>query len=242
MIGLHGLGYDIDGRTILNNIDLEIAQGETFVIMGPSGCGKSTLLRLVCGLIAPSRGWISMNGRNSETLSREDREETGMVFQSAALFDSLSVFENVAFGLRRKKSFPVAEIETRVREELTRVGLPDETLLQKMPSDLSGGMKKRVAIARTLVTHPRIILYDEPTNGLDPIMSGIINRLIRQFQKELNVTSLVVTHDLTTARHVGDRIGMLFNGELAEVGPMERIAQSHHPMVREFLNGSSAAL
>lgn len=240
MIELYNLGYDIDGRTILNDLNLQVATGETFVIMGPSGCGKSTLLRLVCGLIEPTRGLISIHGHNAETLSPSDRESIGMVFQSAALFDSLTVFENVAFGLRRKKSFTNEEIEARVRQELARVGLPEEDLLQKMPSDLSGGMKKRVAIARTLVTHPQIILYDEPTNGLDPIMSGIINRLIRQFQKDLNVTSLVVTHDLTTARHVGDRIGMLFDGELVEVGPIERIAQSHHPMVREFLNGSIA--
>jgi phospholipid/cholesterol/gamma-HCH transport system ATP-binding protein len=238
LIGLHGLGYDIDGKTIIREVNLEIPTGETFVIMGPSGCGKSTMLRLISGLITPSRGWISINDQNVETLGHDEHGGIGMVFQSSALFDSLSVLDNVAFGLRRKKTLSEAEIRTRVQEELTRVGLPDGDLLRKMPSDLSGGMRKRVAIARTLVTHPQFILYDEPTNGLDPIMAGTINRLIRQFQVDLNVTSLVVTHDLTTARHVADRIGMLVEGELIEVASYEQIVLSKHPVIKEFMNNS----
>lgn len=238
MIGLYHLGYDIDQRTILYDLELKIQQGESFVMMGPSGCGKSTLLRLIIGLIRPTRGRISVYNENAESLSPEARRMIGMVFQSSALFDSLSVYENVAFGLRREGILHEAEIDTRVREELSRVGLPDETLLTKMPSDLSGGMKKRVAIARTLVTHPKIILYDEPTNGLDPIMAAIINNLIRQFQQELGVTSLVVTHDLTTAKTTGDRIGLMADGSLLEVGSVEQIFNSRQPLVHQFINGT----
>lgn len=239
MINLHHLGYEIDNKTVLEEIDLVIETGETFVMMGPSGCGKSTLLRLICGLIKPTRGSIMINDENVDSLPLESRRTIGMVFQSAALFDSLSVYENVAFGLRRQGGLHETEIKSRVREELSRVGLPDEDLFAKMPSDLSGGMKKRVAIARTLVTHPQIILYDEPTNGLDPIMAGIINRLIRQFQRELGVTSLVVTHDLATARTTGDRIGLMAEGRLVEIGPPDQIFTSHNPAVSQFINGAS---
>lgn len=238
MIGLFHLGYDIDNRTVLCDIDLRIKKGESFVMMGPSGCGKSTLLRLISGLIKPTRGRISVNDEDADSLSPESRRAIGMVFQSSALFDSLSVYENVAFGLRRAGVLHEAEIDARVREELARVGLADETLLIKMPADLSGGMKKRVAIARTLVTHPKVILYDEPTNGLDPIMSAIINNLIRQFQNELGVTSLVVTHDLTTARTTGDRIGLMSDGSLLEVGSVEQVFNSQHPLVHQFISGS----
>jgi phospholipid/cholesterol/gamma-HCH transport system ATP-binding protein len=239
LIGLHHLGYAIGDKTILDDIDLVIETGETFVMMGPSGCGKSTLLRLICGLISPTRGQIVINNQNANLLSPESRRMIGMVFQSAALFDSLSVYENVAFGLRREGAYREPEIRSRVQEELSRVGLPEEDLLTKMPADLSGGMKKRVAIARTLVTHPQIILYDEPTNGLDPIMAGIINRLIRQFQGELGVTSLVVTHDLATARTTGDRIGLMAEGKIVEVGTVDQIFASSNPIVNQFINGAA---
>lgn len=236
MIGIHGLGFDIEGKTILREIDLEVAPGTTMVIMGPSGCGKSTLLRLVCGLINPTRGNVLIREKDVRSLTPIEHRAIGMVFQSSALFDSLSVYENVAFGLRRDKSYQAEEIDARVREGLALVGLPEEDLLQKMPADLSGGMKKRVAIARTLATHPQVILYDEPTNGLDPIMSKTIGDLIRSFQKDLSVTSLVVTHDLTTARHVGDYFGMMLEGDLVETGSFEQLLSSKHPVIRQFLN------
>ncbi|HOQ24435.1 MAG TPA: ATP-binding cassette domain-containing protein [Bacillota bacterium] len=238
MISIHELGFDIDGKTILRDINLEVAPGTTMVIMGPSGCGKSTLLRLVCGLAKPTRGRVLISGKDVQSLTPAEHRSIGMVFQSSALFDSLSVYENVAFGLRRDKTYRPAEIEVRVREGLARVGLPEEDLLQKMPADLSGGMKKRVAIARTLAANPQVILYDEPTNGLDPIMAMTINKLIRSLQRDLGVTSLVVTHDLTTARHVGDHFGMMLDGALVETGTFDQILKSKHPVIRQFLNVS----
>ena len=236
-IALYNLGYQIQSQTILDGLELNFTPGETFVVMGPSGCGKSTLLRLIMGLIKPTSGWIEIDGCNTLGLSREEwqqvRLKMGMVFQSSALFDSMTVFENVAFGLRRQ-SRSESKIKTRVFECLATVGL-DEDTARKMPSDLSGGMKKRTAIARAIATEPPILLYDEPTTGLDPIIADTINDLIRELQHSLGITSIVVTHDITSALKVADRVGLLDQGNLVEIRKRSELKQATHPMLIEFI-------
>jgi phospholipid/cholesterol/gamma-HCH transport system ATP-binding protein len=236
MISIFNLSYQVNGQIILDGVELEFRQGETFVIVGPSGCGKSTLLRLIMGLIKPTSGWIEIAGQNTINLSKtewqEVRHKMGMVFQSAALFDSLTVFENVAFGLRRK-GFTEKEIQTRVFQSLNIVGLSEDTAT-KMPSNLSGGMKKRAAIARAIAIKPPILLYDEPTTGLDPIIADTINELILDLQKSLGITSIVVTHDIISALKVADRIGLLYQGKLVEVRNRSEIAEAQHPLLQQF--------
>lgn len=237
MIRLEHINYRVQEREILAGLNLQVSKGKTTVIMGPSGCGKSTLLRLIMGLIRPTSGKIFLNGLPLKDYYAMNGS-IGMVFQSSALFDSLSVYENVAFGLKRVKKLSNKEIRARVTRELDRVGLGGDPLLpRKYPSELSGGMRKRVAIARTLAMEPDIILYDEPTTGLDPIMAATINRLIIKLQQELGVTSLVVTHDLTTAREVADEIGLLFRGSLVEIGRVDAVMNSTNPLLRQFING-----
>lgn len=237
VISLVNLHYQIEGQVILRNINLEFSKGETFVIMGPSGCGKSTLLRLIMGLIQPTAGWIEIDGTNTNLLSNKDwqllRRKMGMVFQSAALFDSMNVYDNIAFGLRRGK---MAEslIEKRVYEVLSIVGL-EPSVAQKMPADLSGGMKKRTAIARAIAFEPPILLYDEPTTGLDPIIADTINDLICELQKRLNITSIVVTHDIISALKVADRIGLLYEANLVEVKERADLKNAEHPLMKAFL-------
>lgn len=244
IISLVNLHYHIDGQVVLKDINLEFKKGETFVIMGPSGCGKSTLLRLIMGLIKPTAGWIEIDGVNTSTLSKNDwqllRRKMGMVFQSAALFDSMTVYDNVAFGLRRGK---MAEplIENRVYEVLSIVGL-DQSVAQKMPSDLSGGMKKRTAIARAIAFEPPILLYDEPTTGLDPIIADTINDLICELQARLGITSIVVTHDIISALKVANRVGLLYETNLVEVKERADLKQAKHPLMREFLKNFQLAV
>jgi phospholipid/cholesterol/gamma-HCH transport system ATP-binding protein len=237
MISIFNLGYHVNGQIILDGVELEFRKGETFVILGPSGCGKSTLLRLIMGLIKPTSGWIEIDGTNTLNISktewREVRHKMGLVFQSSALFDSLTVFENVAFSLRRKK-LTEKEIIKLVFQSLSIVGL-SEDIAAKMPSDLSGGMKKRAAIARAIAIKPPILLYDEPTTGLDPIIADTINELILDLQKSLGITSIVVTHDINSALKVADRIGLLFQGKLVEVRNRSTIAEAQHPILQQFL-------
>ncbi len=237
MISMVNLSYAIDGRTILNRIGLTVERGENFVVMGPSGCGKSTLLRLIMGLIAPTSGWIEIDGTNTVSLTKEEwreiRQTMGMVFQSSALFDSLNIYDNVAFGLRRK-GLAEPEIRERVFETLAIVGLEPDTA-SKMPADLSGGMKKRTAIARAVAIAPPILLYDEPTTGLDPIIADTINDLIRDLQRQLGITSIVVTHDILSALKVADRVGLLYEGDLVEVRRRDELNAVTHPLFRQFL-------
>ncbi len=236
MIVINNLFYQVNGQTILNGIDLEFRQGENFVILGPSGCGKSTLLRLIMGLINPTSGWIEIENVNTSYLTKQEWQDTrkkmGMVFQSAALFDSLSVFENVAFSLRRNK-LPEMEIKERVIKTLKIVGL-EEDIASKMPADLSGGMKKRTAIARAIAIKPPILLYDEPTTGLDPIIADTINDLILNLQKNLGITSIVVTHDINSALKVADRIGLLYQGKIVETKNRSQIGEAEHPLFQQF--------
>jgi phospholipid/cholesterol/gamma-HCH transport system ATP-binding protein len=237
LITLSGIEYRVGGQTILKDLDFELFQGECFVIMGRSGCGKSTLLRLITGLIRSTAGRIEIEGVDTTPLTklewRKIRYKMGMVFQSSALFDSLNVFENVAFGLRNKK-LPEPDIQDRVYNSLSIVGL-EESIAAKMPAELSGGMKKRTAIARAIAFEPPILLYDEPTTGLDPIVANTINELICNLQSRLGITSIVVTHDIMSALKVADRIGLLYEGKLVEVIDRSELKNAQHPMFVQFL-------
>ncbi len=226
-------------KRVLRGFDLKIEKGETFVIIGQSGIGKTVALRHVAGLLNPDSGavlveGVRVNGATPATM-RKLRERMGVLFQSGALINWMTVAENVALPLSEHRRFPRKEIERLVDEKLNLLELGDAKL--KTPSEISGGMKKRVALARVLMSNPDIILYDEPTTGLDPVMSMVISDLIRQMQRDFNVTSLVVTHDMKSAFYVGDRIGMLYGGELVQVGSPEEIMNTENPVVRQFING-----
>ena len=223
---------------VLRGVTLEVFRGETLVILGGSGSGKSVLLKHTIGLMVPDRGRVVIDGVDLTGLSEEAlmpvRKKVGMLFQGSALFDSMDVFENVAYALREHTSLSEEEIVSRVRGKLALVEL-DESVETRMPSDLSGGMRKRVALARAIALEPEGILYDEPTTGLDPITARAINTLIRNLQRTLKVTSVVVTHDIASAFMVGDRIAFLFEGEMSFVGTVAEARRSADPRLRAFL-------
>jgi phospholipid/cholesterol/gamma-HCH transport system ATP-binding protein len=235
---------------VLSDISLDIRRGETLVVIGESGCGKTVLLKLIIGLLAPSAGRVIFDSRVLAELS--DRELTrerlrfGFLFQGAALFDSLTIFENVAFGLREARRREESSIRDIVLQRLQEVGLP-EGVEHKKPAELSGGMKKRVGLARALALEPEVMLYDEPTTGLDPIMSDVINELILQTRRRHPVTSIVVTHDLSTVHKVADRVVMLYplprleSGEKQVLfdGPPQDLVGCPDPRVRQFIEGRS---
>lgn len=240
MIKLVNVCMSYSGRNVLKNINLEITPGETMVIIGPSGSGKSTLLRLIIGLLKPTAGeiWIDKTDivKLNEDQLNEIRKNMGMVFQYSALFDSMTVGENVSFGLRQHKHLPEEEIVTIVRDMLKMVGLEGQENV--MPSELSGGMKKRVSLARAMALKPGIMLYDEPTAGLDPIMSSIIDDLIVSSKTKLGgVTSVVVTHDMSSAFNIADRIAMIYEGCIIEMGSVKEIKKSVNPIVQQFIHG-----
>ncbi|MBI4398381.1 MAG: ATP-binding cassette domain-containing protein [Candidatus Omnitrophica bacterium] len=211
------------------------------VIIGRSGVGKSVFLKLIMGILKPNSGDMIMDGVKINTLQDDElnmiRRKVGMLFQGAALFDSLTVGENVGFSLLESKSVPYGEIMQKVREKLKVVGLAGIENLD--PSELSGGMRKRVGLARAICNDPEIILYDEPTTGLDPIMADAINELIVKMKQKLNVTAVVVTHDMTSAYKVGDRIAMLYDGKIIAVGTPDEIKSTKDPIVRQFITGSA---
>lgn len=223
-------------KVALNNINLTIADGETLAIIGGSGSGKSTLLRLMIGLIQPTSGeiWIGDDeiSRMTEKEIMRVRLRMGMVFQYSALFDSMTVGENVAFGLVEHTNFSREKIQSIVREKLRQVGL--EGVENRMPGELSGGMKKRVSLARAIAFGPEIIFYDEPSSGLDPIMTNKIDELIIETQRALNVTSIVVTHDMVSACRIANRIAMIYNGDLIAVDTPEKFKQIQDYRVKEF--------
>lgn len=239
MIELQDVVVRFDDKIILDHVNLTINEGETFVILGGSGMGKSTILRLIIGLQKPTSGNILVNGKNitdmNENQLNDIRKSMGMVFQYSALFDSMSVGENVAFGLKQHTDLKNDEVETVVKHSLRRVGLGDTVTL--MPNELSGGMKKRVSLARAIALNPQIILYDEPTSGLDPISSGSIGRLIINMQKHLHCTSVVVTHDMQSAFLVGDRLALLDAGKFVEVSEKEIFKNSKNLKVQQFIHG-----
>ncbi|HJT17465.1 MAG TPA: ABC transporter ATP-binding protein [Thermoanaerobaculia bacterium] len=227
-------------KQVLRGASLKVFRGEVLVILGGSGSGKSVTLRHMLGLEAPDAGRVIVEEEDITDLPEEElyrvRKKFGMLFQSGALFDSMTVFENVAFPLREHTDMTESEIDRAVREKLELVNLPGTANL--MPVDLSGGMKKRVGLARSIVLDPKMILYDEPTTGLDPITAQKINELIIDLQSKLNVTSVVVTHDIQSAFSVGDRIAFLNRGVFDWVGPMEAARDADHPGLRDFLKAS----
>lgn len=242
MIELRDIVVAYDERVILDHINLTIHDGETLVVLGGSGSGKSTLLKLIIGLQSPTSGQIWVDGQEITSMSdaamNEVRKKMGMVFQYSALFDSMSVGENVAFGLRQHSKLNDEEIKHVVSRKLRMVGLSGRE--GYMPSELSGGMKKRVSLARAIALDPNIILYDEPTSGLDPITSGTISRLIVSMQKHLRCTSVVVTHDMNSAFFVADRIALLDQGKFIEVSETEAFRHSKNLKVQQFIQGKKS--
>ncbi len=226
---------------VLRGAHINICRGETLVIIGESGCGKSVLLKHIIGLLRPDKGRVIFDhieiSATDETDLATVRRRFGMVFQLAALFDSMSVRENVAFGLYRHTNYSEDRISSIVTEKLRLVGLSG--VESKMPSELSGGMRKRVGIARAIALDPEVILYDEPTTGLDPIMSDVINELILRVQRSQNTTSIVVTHDMKSAYKIGTRIAMLHKGKIIQVGTPEEIQNTTNPIVGQFIRGEA---
>ncbi len=237
MIEIVDLHKSFNGQNVLRGINLTIQKGSIFVVLGGSGQGKTVLLKHLMGHLRPDRGRVVVHGVDINTLDEKGlndfRKRFGMLFQSAALFDSLTVGENVAFPLREHTRLKEAEIQERVRERLRVVGLEEVT--QKMPAELSGGMRKRVGLARAIALKPEIILYDEPTTGLDPITTDSINRLILEMQKKLPVTSVIISHDIESTFSIADRVAMLHEGKIIEQGTPAEFRRSTHPYVREFL-------
>jgi len=227
-------------KMILSNLSLSVNEGETFVILGPSGCGKSVTLRILTGLMQADSGTLSIDGKNMAELSKSQKSvvfrSMGMLFQNAALFDSMSVYENVAYGLRQIGTLKENEIRDTVLKNLSMVGLT--SIENLMPSELSGGMKKRVGLARAIATRPRFIFYDEPTTGLDPIRATEIDLLIRKLQNELGATAIVITHDLKSALHVADRVGLHYGGQIQTVANTNDFFKSSDPAIRQFLDGN----
>ena len=241
MIEVKDLWKSFGDNHVLKGVSLSIAERETFVVLGSSGSGKTVLMKHVIGLLKPDSGTVLVDGAEMSALSgkelTEARQRFGMVFQGAALFDSMTVLENVAFPLRERRGrrMPAGEIRRRVVEKLSVVDLGEE-VLERWPSELSGGMRKRVALARALVSEPRIVLYDEPTTGLDPITTEYVDEMIVHARERLGITSMVISHDIASAFRVADRVGVLYDGHLAAVGTPVEVRASSDPFVQRFLS------
>lgn len=240
MIKVVNLVKSFSGRRVLDNVSLEVKQGETMVIMGGSGCGKSTLLRHMIGLMKPDSGQIYINGCDmtsmTESETNEVRKKFGMLFQNGALLNSLNVAENVALPLAEHTNLDKKIINIIVKMKLELVGLIGCDKLAT--SEISGGMKKRVGLARAIVMDPEIVFYDEPGAGLDPIMTAVIDKLMSDLSSKLGITSIVVTHKMESAFRIADRIAVLFNGKMVALGSPDEIKKSKHPYVRQFIEGS----
>lgn len=241
MIEIKDVHKSFRDNYVLRGVDLTINKGETTVIIGRSGCGKSVLLKLIMGLLKPDEGEILVNGdsvasMNDKQLSRL-RQKFGMLFQASALFDSMTVDENVGLGLREHTELAEVEIRQKVIEKLKMVGLSD--IEHEKPAELSGGMKKRVGLARAIAMDPEYVLYDEPTTGLDPIMADVINELIINLRNTISITSIAVTHDIVSAYKIADRIAMLYEGKIIFVGTPEEVKNTDHAVVRQFIEGSA---
>lgn len=226
-------------KKVLEGFTLDVHEGEAVVIIGYSGSGKSVAIKHVVGLLEPDRGTIEVDDKDVPTLPRKElyelRAHIGYVFQFAALFDSMTIGDNVAMGLRKRPEMSESDIQQRVSEALELVDLPD--VQQRYPAELSGGMRKRVGIARAIALRPKYILYDEPTTGLDPVTSAVIDELMVRMRERLRVTSVVITHDMRSAYTVGSRIAMLYQGRVQQVGTVDEIRNTKDPIVRQFIEG-----
>jgi phospholipid/cholesterol/gamma-HCH transport system ATP-binding protein len=238
MIEIKNLKKKFDTNSVLNGVNLNINDGETLVIIGSSGCGKSVLLKHIIGLIRPDSGEVIFEGKNIFDLTEKElysiRENFGFLFQGSALFDSMNVEENVGLALKENRNLPPKKIKEIVDEKLELVGLPGTNKMK--PSDLSGGMKKRVSLARSLSTNPKYILYDEPTTGLDPVMSDAIDELIKELAIKLKVTSVVVTHDIFSVHEVADRVAMMDEGIIHFQGTPRELFNSNDKIIADFLH------
>ncbi len=250
LIALKKLNVEFGAQRVLTDVNLEIQRGQTVVVIGESGCGKTVLLKLIIGLLRPTAGAVVFDGKILTNLSDRDltreRLRFGFLFQSSALFDSLTVYDNVAFGLREQRNLKEGEIRGIVRQRLQEVGLSNE-VEPKKPAELSGGMKKRVGLARALALNPEVMLYDEPTTGLDPIMTDVINELILLVRQRHPVTSIVVTHEMKTVYKVATRVVMLYplarlkpgENQILFDGPPEELSNTNDPRVRQFIEGKA---
>jgi phospholipid/cholesterol/gamma-HCH transport system ATP-binding protein len=241
MIEIINLSKSFTSSKVLDSLNLIINSGEVIVIIGRSGCGKSVLLKHIIGLVKPDMGQVIVDGNDMTRLEEYEMDSLrlsfGMLFQGAALFDSMTVGENVGFTLKEHTDIPEEEIRKKVANSLELVGL--KGIERLMPSELSGGMKKRVGLARAICNNPKIILYDEPTTGLDPIMADAINDLIVDLNNKLNVTSIVVTHDMVSAYKIADRIAMLYKGKIIAIGSPSEIKNTKDPIVKQFITGAA---
>ncbi|MCA9735931.1 MAG: ABC transporter ATP-binding protein [Deferribacteres bacterium] len=244
MIQIQNVYKSFEDQPVLRGVTLDIKRGSSHIIIGRSGCGKSVLLKHIVGLMRPDSGDILIDGHSIVNMRRRDLYKTrikiGMLFQGAALFDSMNVAENVSLGVREHRLFPANEIDDRVAAKLELVNLPG--IEKKLPSELSGGMKKRVGLARALMMEPEYMLYDEPTTGLDPVTADAINDLINSVRDKLGVTSIVVTHDMASAYKVGDSISMLHEGNVIFSGTPESIRTHEDPIVQNFITGSKVVM
>jgi phospholipid/cholesterol/gamma-HCH transport system ATP-binding protein len=250
LISLQQVTMQFGAQRVLHAIDLDVQRGQTLAVIGESGCGKTVLLKLIIGLLRPTVGRVLFDGKHLDSLSEREltrqRLHFGFLFQGAALFDSLSVYDNVAFGLRALGRTAETEVREIVRQRLQEVGLPP-TAVTKKPAELSGGMKKRVGLARALALDPEVMLYDEPTTGLDPIMTDVINELILQTRRQRPVTSIVVTHEMKTVNKVADRVVMLYplsrlppgEHQVLFDGTPEQLRECPDPRVRQFIEGEA---
>ena len=238
MIEISGLQKSFGEHQVLTGIDLGVPAGNTCVILGGSGSGKTVLMKHMIGLLKPDSGQVVIDGEDIVPMGAEElervRHKFGMVFQAAALFDSMDVYDNVAFPLREHSRLSEEEIRKLVRSKLDLMGLP-QSVEKKFPADLSGGMRKRVGLARAIVMNPKIVLYDEPTTGLDPITTDYVDEMILAAQRELGITSVVISHDIASAFNVGNYIAFLSKGLIIEFGPPEQLRNSEHPVVKNFL-------
>ncbi len=241
MIEIKNISKSFDGKTVLDDISLSVAEACSQVIIGASGCGKTVLLRCIIGLIKPDAGAVYVDGQDIVRLPRkqlyEIRKKFGMLFQGAALFDSMTVEENISLPLREHTSLSKKQINEKVAEKLEMVGLSN--IQKKKPAELSGGMKKRVGLARAIVMDPQVVLFDEPTTGLDPIRADSINHLINETRKQLNITTIVVTHDMVSARTVGDRAAMISEGKIIFDGDMTSLNKTKNKTVKQFIEGKA---
>jgi len=241
-ISIKGLRKTFGEKIVLDSVDLEVMPGESMVIIGGSGSGKSVTLKCILGLLYPDGGSIKIDGKEMIGISQSERKEImqkfGMLFQGAALFDSLPVWENVAFGLLAQRLHNRADAKEIAIEKLRRVGLSSD-VASLSPAELSGGMQKRVGLARAIATNPEIIFFDEPTTGLDPIMSDVINELIVECVKDVGATAVTITHDMSSVRKIADNVAMIYHGNIIWTGPKDKIDQSGSDYIDQFINGKA---